>query len=92
MRAQNERILIYVATTVVGALGVTYASVPLYKVFCQATGFGGTTQRDENMQKLSTLAPVSRLFVLGCSWNNRSRVAPMYLASCARTLVSSFGT
>lgn len=30
---------------VVGAIGATYASVPLYKVFCQATGFGGTTQR-----------------------------------------------
>jgi len=26
-------------------LGVSYASVPLYKVFCQVTGFGGTTQR-----------------------------------------------
>lgn len=26
-------------------LGVSYASVPLYKVFCQMTGFGGTTQR-----------------------------------------------
>jgi cytochrome c oxidase assembly protein subunit 11 len=30
---------------VVGAVGATYASVPLYKMFCQATGFGGTTQR-----------------------------------------------
>ena len=24
--------------------GISYASVPLYKVFCQMTGFGGTTQ------------------------------------------------
>jgi len=30
---------------VIGAIGATYASVPLYKMFCQATGFGGTTQR-----------------------------------------------
>jgi cytochrome c oxidase assembly protein subunit 11 len=29
--------------------GLSYASVPLYKVFCQMTGYGGTTQRaDEN--------------------------------------------
>ena len=28
-----------------GALGATYAAVPLYKIFCQTTGFGGTTQR-----------------------------------------------
>jgi cytochrome c oxidase assembly protein subunit 11 len=25
-------------------LGLAYASVPLYKLFCQVTGFGGTTQ------------------------------------------------
>ena len=28
-----------------GMVGLTYASVPLYRMFCQATGFGGTTQR-----------------------------------------------
>jgi len=32
-------------SVVVGVVGGTYASVPLYKVFCQRTGFGGTTQR-----------------------------------------------
>lgn len=26
-------------------LGAAYAAVPLYKLFCQVTGFGGTTQR-----------------------------------------------
>lgn len=26
-------------------VGVSYAAVPLYQMFCQATGFGGTTQR-----------------------------------------------
>ena len=26
-------------------VGVGYASVPLYRAFCQATGLGGTTQR-----------------------------------------------
>jgi cytochrome c oxidase assembly protein subunit 11 len=35
----------YLAAVVIGALGATYAAVPLYKVFCQTTGFGGTTQR-----------------------------------------------
>jgi cytochrome c oxidase assembly protein subunit 11 len=28
-----------------GMLGLGYASVPLYRIFCQVTGFGGTTQR-----------------------------------------------
>ncbi|MGL4489692.1 MAG: cytochrome c oxidase assembly protein [Rhizobiaceae bacterium] len=28
-------------------IGMTYAAVPLYKLFCQVTGFGGTTQKAE---------------------------------------------
>jgi cytochrome c oxidase assembly protein subunit 11 len=28
-----------------GMVGMAYAAVPLYKVFCQVTGYGGTTQR-----------------------------------------------
>jgi cytochrome c oxidase assembly protein subunit 11 len=28
----------------VGMLGLAYASVPLYRLFCQVTGYGGTTQ------------------------------------------------
>ena len=28
-----------------GTLGLAYASVPLYRIFCQTTGFGGTTKR-----------------------------------------------
>ena len=28
-------------------IGLAYASVPLYRVFCQVTGFGGTTSRAE---------------------------------------------
>jgi len=42
---RNVKVASYAAAVVVGALGATYASVPLYKMFCQATGFGGTTQR-----------------------------------------------
>ena len=30
-----------------GMLGLGYASVPLYRMFCQVTGLGGTTQRAE---------------------------------------------
>ena len=33
-----------VVLVVCGMGGLSYAAVPLYRVFCQATGFGGTTQ------------------------------------------------
>jgi cytochrome c oxidase assembly protein subunit 11 len=42
---QNIQVAWYLSAVVIGAIGATYASVPLYKMFCQATGFGGTTQR-----------------------------------------------
>ena len=41
----NVQLAWYATAIVVGVVGATYASVPLYKVFCQTTGFGGTTQR-----------------------------------------------
>ena len=31
-------------------LGLGYAAVPLYELFCQVTGFGGTTQRATESQ------------------------------------------
>lgn len=35
------------AAFAVGMIGAAYASVPLYQLFCQVTGYGGTTQRAE---------------------------------------------
>ena len=35
--------LIFLAVAI-GMLGLGYAAVPLYRLFCQVTGFGGTTQ------------------------------------------------
>jgi len=32
-------------SVVAGMVGLSFASVPLYRLFCQVTGFGGTTQR-----------------------------------------------
>jgi cytochrome c oxidase assembly protein subunit 11 len=43
----NLRVAIMAGCVAVGMVGVAYAAVPLYRVFCQVTGFGGTTQRAE---------------------------------------------
>lgn len=45
LRERNVQVAWYGLAVVIGAIGATYAAVPLYKVFCQTTGFGGTTQR-----------------------------------------------
>ena len=44
---RHARVVFLSAATVVAKIGLTYASVPLYRLFCQVTGFGGTTQRAE---------------------------------------------
>ena len=46
--AKNRKVALLFATLVVAMVGLAYASVPLYRMFCQATGFGGTTQRAES--------------------------------------------
>lgn len=38
------RLGILFAALPLGMLGLSYAAVPLYNLFCQVTGFGGTTQ------------------------------------------------
>ncbi len=39
---RNDRVLTICFAVVAGMLGLSYASVPLYRIFCQATGFDGT--------------------------------------------------
>ena len=46
----------YLGAMVVAVVGATYASVPLYRMFCQATGFGGTTRRATLEEKLESEA------------------------------------
>ncbi len=41
---KNNRVAVRAALFGLAMLGLAFASVPLYRVFCQVTGFGGTTQ------------------------------------------------
>ncbi|HEX6440943.1 MAG TPA: cytochrome c oxidase assembly protein [Stellaceae bacterium] len=45
MRRRNATTVMLLGAVVLGMIGLSFASVPLYRLFCQATGFGGTTQR-----------------------------------------------
>jgi cytochrome c oxidase assembly protein subunit 11 len=44
---RHGRILIAGGITICLMLALAFASVPLYRKFCQVTGYGGTTQRAE---------------------------------------------
>jgi len=43
-RARNAIVAWSVVGVVAGMVGLSYAAVPLYQLFCQVTGFGGTTR------------------------------------------------
>ncbi|KAF7327643.1 Cytochrome c oxidase assembly protein cox11 [Mycena kentingensis (nom. inval.)] len=45
-RERNRNLLMYSSAVIIATLGVTYAAVPLYRIFCAATGFAGTPNVD----------------------------------------------
>jgi cytochrome c oxidase assembly protein subunit 11 len=48
VRARRSRLIVISLVGLVIAMGgLAFASVPLYRLFCQVTGFGGVTQRAE---------------------------------------------
>ena len=45
-QARSNRVVALVCVAVLGSmLGMSYAAVPLYDMFCRVTGYGGTTQQ-----------------------------------------------
>ncbi len=46
-RMSNGSIMAFCFVFAFGMVGAAYASVPLYRLFCQVTGYNGTTQRVE---------------------------------------------
>ncbi len=46
-RRRNLRVASVVGAVACGMLGMAYAAVPLYQMFCQVTGFAGTPKRVE---------------------------------------------
>lgn len=45
--ANHRRVAMFCLAGVLFMGGLSFASVPLYRMFCQVTGYGGTTQRAE---------------------------------------------
>lgn len=44
LRKRNHRLGLGVGAFVAGMVGLAFASVPLYQIFCQVTGYNGTVQ------------------------------------------------
>ena len=50
VETKNRRIAQIMVTVALAMLGLGFAAVPMYRLFCQATGFAGTTQRATEAQ------------------------------------------
>ena len=66
---RNIRVAAIAGSLAFAMLGLAYASVPLYRLFCQATGFNGTTQRAETAPQAATGKTVSVRFDANTSAN-----------------------
>lgn len=54
---RNRRMLVGLGLVVAAMVGLAYASVPLYDLFCRVTGFGGTTQQASTAPASPIAAP-----------------------------------
>jgi cytochrome c oxidase assembly protein subunit 11 len=55
-RQRNQAVAFRMGAIVLLTLGLSYAFVPLYQMFCQATGYGGTTQSGKSSEDVLTQA------------------------------------
>ncbi|HEV2533691.1 cytochrome c oxidase assembly protein [Phenylobacterium sp.] len=46
-RRRNRNVAIVCGLTFFGMVGAAYAAIPIYRAFCQVTGYGGTVRRAE---------------------------------------------
>ena len=61
---KNRRVAFTALGVAVAMLGLGYASVPLYRLFCQVTGFGGTPQIATAAQAAEVRAAAGKTIVV----------------------------
>ncbi|WP_353207393.1 cytochrome c oxidase assembly protein [Sphingorhabdus sp.] len=70
MAISNAKTGFLAAALAVSMVGVGFAAVPLYRLFCQVTGFGGTTMRADAAQA-ATVAVMNETMVIRFDANHR---------------------
>ena len=71
MAVSNAKMGFLAAGLAVSMVGVGFAAVPLYRIFCQVTGFGGTTMRVDAAQA-ATVNEINKTMVIRFDANHRS--------------------
>ncbi|XP_002734867.1 cytochrome c oxidase assembly protein ctaG-like [Saccoglossus kowalevskii] len=61
---KNKTVMIYITSIAVLIVGLSYAAVPLYTLFCQATGLGGQATIGHDTEKVETMEKVATRQIL----------------------------
>ena len=67
---RNGRTAVLMGLIAVAMVGLAYASVPLYRLFCQVTGFGGTPMRASEVEEV--LRPTGKIIQVRFDANTNS--------------------
>ncbi|XP_024140849.1 cytochrome c oxidase assembly protein COX11, mitochondrial [Oryzias melastigma] len=87
-RNRNKTVLTYIAAAGVGMIGLSYAAVPLYRLYCQATGLGGTAVAGHDADQVETMKPVRERVIkvtfnadthASIQWNFRPQQTEIYV-------------
>ncbi|XP_073444276.1 cytochrome c oxidase assembly protein COX11, mitochondrial [Dendrobates tinctorius] len=87
-RTRNKTVVTYVTAAVVGMVGMSYAAVPLYRLYCQATGLGGTAVAGHSSEQIESMQPVKDRVIkitfnadvhASLHWNFRPQQKEIYL-------------
>ena len=54
----NRTTVTYITALAVAVVGLSYAAVPLYRIFCQASGYGGTVNVVDPSEKVESMEPI----------------------------------
>lgn len=62
-KSRNKTVLTYVVAAGIGMIGLAYAAVPLYRLYCQASGLGGTAVAGHDTDQVATMKPVKERII-----------------------------
>ncbi|KAG5854309.1 cytochrome c oxidase assembly protein COX11, mitochondrial [Anguilla anguilla] len=87
-RKRNRTVLTYIAAAGVGMIGMSYAAVPLYRLYCQASGLGGSAVAGHDSEQVENMTPVRDRIIkvtfnadvhASMQWNFRPQQAEIYV-------------
>jgi cytochrome c oxidase assembly protein subunit 11 len=94
LRRRNRRLAAGVGGLVAGMVGLSFAAVPLYDLFCRATGYNGTVQTGGPAAPGAGRSSARRCFRGPSPWRTASRcgsLSPSRRRSGAAVVATSRG-